>query len=185
METFLFEKNGRKRAAIEVACDSCNIPFLKRKDWVADKNYCSTKCRSTASRTQYDVSCSTCNNTFQKRPSAAKKSKSGLLFCSRTCKDVAQKLGSGITGFHPEHYGTGTGINRYREEAFKVFPQKCMVCSFFDEYPELMQVHHIDANRNNNDISNLAVLCPTHHWAITIKLATMGPDRIWKWVGYK
>jgi len=35
---------------------------------------------------------------------------------------------------------------------------RCCICGNSD-----VQLHHIDGNPNNNDIGNLAVLCPTHH----------------------
>lgn len=174
------EKNGRKRTALEIECNSCGCKFLKRKDWIRDKNYCNPQCSSVQLKTKVEVVCAKCSNIFLKRPSAIQASKSGLTFCSRKCKDDAQRLVNGFGALHPDHYGS---TNRYRDIAYRVFPRKCMACSFFDEYPELMQVHHIDSDRNNNDISNLAVLCPTHHWAITIRKATMGQDRIWHWVG--
>jgi hypothetical protein len=180
MDTYLIEKDGRRRLAIELSCDSCSGTFLKRKDWVVEKNYCSRACTGKSQQKKEELVCTLCNDKFSRVPSRKKNSKSGLLFCSRKCKDIAQRIDSGYDDIHPEHYGS---TNRYRDIAYRVFPRKCMACSFFDEYPELMQVHHIDSDRNNNDISNLAVLCPTHHWAITIRKATMGQDRIWHWVG--
>lgn len=39
---------------------------------------------------------------------------------------------------------------------------KCEVCSY-DSYQEVLQIHHKDRNRKNNDLDNLIVLCPTCH----------------------
>ena len=33
----------------------------------------------------------------------------------------------------------------------------------YDEYDFCLDIHHIDMNENNNDISNLAVLCVICH----------------------
>lgn len=181
MDLYLIDNSGIKRKAIELECGSCKNRFLKRKDFVAEINYCSKSCKDKAQIVRNIVVCALCKTEFQSRKSKDKNSKSGIRFCSRKCKDDAQRIGSGFDMIQPDHYGCG-GAN-YRDIAYRVFPRKCMVCSFFDEYPELMQVHHIDSDRSNNDISNLAVLCPTHHWAITIRKAVMGPDRIWHWVG--
>lgn len=183
MTEYIIEKSGRRRAATTCRCDICNSDFLKRTDWLAEKNYCSRKCSGVSQQTTIDLTCDMCAKVYTTKPSVLKKSKSGLTFCSRNCKDKAQSLAGGFTALQPDHYGTSTGQQRYRAIAYAVFPKKCMACSHFDEYPELMQVHHIDSDRTNNDISNLAVLCPTHHWAITIRKATMGSDRLWIWVG--
>lgn len=39
---------------------------------------------------------------------------------------------------------------------------KCVRCGY-SEHPEILGVHHIDEDRNNNTLSNLAVLCPNCH----------------------
>lgn len=38
----------------------------------------------------------------------------------------------------------------------------CEDCGY-GKYPEILHVHHIDRNRNNNDLTNLRLLCPTCH----------------------
>lgn len=51
-----------------------------------------------------------------------------------------------------------------RKIAYEVYEPKCVICGF-DEFSAL-QVHHIDQNRNNNDVDNLIVLCANHHCMI-------------------
>lgn len=48
---------------------------------------------------------------------------------------------------------------RYQTIAFKHHDRKCIVC---DEV-RILDVHHLDEHRENNDPSNLIPLCPTHH----------------------
>jgi len=31
------------------------------------------------------------------------------------------------------------------------------------EYPDVLEVHHKDEDRNNNNVTNLIILCPTYH----------------------
>lgn len=47
----------------------------------------------------------------------------------------------------------------YRSTCFHYHEKKCIVC----EEINLVEVHHLDENHENNDPSNLIPLCPTHH----------------------
>lgn len=47
----------------------------------------------------------------------------------------------------------------YRSTCFLHHKHKCVVC---DE-TKILDVHHFDENRKNNDPKNLIPLCPTHH----------------------
>jgi 5-methylcytosine-specific restriction endonuclease McrA len=53
-----------------------------------------------------------------------------------------------------------TRIN-YRKLAFAAYPPICTYCGF--GVPEVLEVAHLDGNRDNNDIENLAILCPNCH----------------------
>lgn len=108
-----------------------------------------------------NVICANCNKSFYKCKSKLKLSKSGLHFCCRKCKDYAQRIG-GLSEIQPSHYGLGNGLNGYRKLAFDTYENKCSDCGY-NEYIEVLQVHHIDHNRNNNTINNLIILCPTCH----------------------
>lgn len=50
----------------------------------------------------------------------------------------------------------------HRAICFGTFPKQCLVCG----WTEIVEVHHLDKNNKNNDISNLVPLCPNHHKAI-------------------
>lgn len=66
----------------------------------------------------------------------------------------------GIKEIQPPHYGT-TKAN-YRQIAFNSLQNKCNMCGY-DKIKEILEVHHIDCNRNNNNIYNLEILCPNCH----------------------
>ncbi len=87
------------------------------------------------------------------------KSKSGFDFCSRMCKELAQRIGGTII---PSHYGDVAGKDNYRKLAFDVYPHKCAKCNY-SNYIEVLEVHHIDRNRQNSKVENLVILCPTCH----------------------
>ena len=50
-------------------------------------------------------------------------------------------------------------------EEYERLSTKCAVCGF----DKIVELHHKDRNRKNNNISNLIPLCPNHH-----RMAHMG-----------
>ena len=50
--------------------------------------------------------------------------------------------------------------------AFKLYEHRCAVCGW-DEDADILQVHHIDENRQNNIVNNLIILCPNCHAKLT------------------
>ena len=119
--------------------------------------------------TNIEVECAYCHKKFLKLKSRLKNSKSGLYFCCREHKDLAQKLDSGkkFDILRPEHYGKLSDSSyNYREKAFREYEHKCAICNYNEE-PKILQVHHIDENRQNNSIDNLIILCPNCHAKIT------------------
>lgn len=111
-----------------------------------------------------NVTCAYCNKKFYRPKNKLKNSKSGLFFCCRKHKDLGQKLESGITEIHPTHYGTAK-IPDYRKIAFSTKEKVCEMCGY-NKTPQILQVHHIDENRENNSLDNLQVLCPNCHLEI-------------------
>jgi hypothetical protein len=147
-------------------CEQCGTTFSAR---IADlkrgrARFCSQKCfgahRSANKKPKEpNVECAHCGKEFYKNKSQKKNSKSGLFFCSRSCKDSAQRVG-GIREIMPSHYGT-SGSNRvvYRTTCFAHHKKECVVCG----EDKIVAVHHYDENHYNNDPANLIPLCPTHH----------------------
>lgn len=161
--TTITEKDGSIRDAVRVACSSCGRKFLKAirhtKHKPKGRHYCSSKCASKGSRNRIALKCSNCGKEFERVPSKIKYSKSGLYFCSRKCKDTAQCIG-GLAEIQPSHYGTGQ--SKYRKIAFSKYPHECAICGY-NNYSEVLEVHHIDGDRANNDMNNLIILCPNCH----------------------
>lgn len=91
--------DGLSRTHLKCECSNCSKHFWRLKkevDKKIKKNqkniYCSQKCR----RSQIVVKCSYCNNNFYSKKSRLKKSKSGLYFCCREHKDLAQRIEHGF-----------------------------------------------------------------------------------------
>ena len=111
--------------------------------------FCSLSCSSKYAQSKItlenNVRCNLCGKEFHMSPSKQTNSKSGLYYCCREHKDLFQ-----------------TGSNKYRAKAFRELPNECSECGY-KKYPQLLEVHHKDKDRENSSIENLEILCPTCH----------------------
>lgn len=129
-------------------------------------------------KNKIETSCDYCGKIYLL--SASKYENNEFHFCCRECKDNAQRLDSGerFNKLRPEHYGRGSGIYSYRERAFYTYEHKCAICGW-NEDEDVLQVHHIDENRQNNELDNLIILCPNCHQKLTIhKYHLVGREKI-------
>lgn len=157
----LYPSENKKRKAAKVVCSRCGKKFWRDIRSVRkSKNeiYCSDDCKYP----KVEVECFYCGKIINKKPSQLKKSKSGLYFCCREHKDLAQKIENGNEELWLPHYNNG--LFNYRENAIRNYGSSCEHCGY-DEY-DICEVHHIDQNRENNDLYNLIVLCPNCHVSV-------------------
>lgn len=49
--------------------------------------------------------------------------------------------------------------NKIDLKTFQKTTEKCVIC----EFSQIVDIHHIDLNKNNNSPGNLIGLCPNHH----------------------
>lgn len=157
--TFI-DKGGSTRSAVEVTC-TCGKVFLDRKSQPG--KYCSRLCCSNSRIRTVEVNCANCGKLFNKQPGDLKWSKSGLYFCTRLCKDTAQRIG-GIEAIQPDHYGSSKIMYRaiYLRAGGVL---ECARCGY-DEFNCGIDVHHLDENRDNNTKENLIALCSNCHRAL-------------------
>lgn len=157
------------RKQSKVTCAHCNSNFLKdnseivRNKKIGRSSYCSLKCARANRKPivkENNCICAQCNKEFYRNASKREISKSGLQFCSRKCKDLAQRIG-GIKEIQPYHYTDSLKEYRLLVER-EIGIKECNRCKYKD-FPEILQVHHKDRNRKNNELSNLEVLCPNCH----------------------
>lgn len=149
-------------------CKLCGTEFLTRKSDVKKGHgkFCSLGCSTKlANKKRYayrdtpNVECAHCGEKFYRTPYQQSKPKSGLFFCCRDHKNLAQRM-EGIKALHLPHYGSRKST--YRTFALRELPGKCNRCEW-NERPEVLQVHHKDRNRDNNELKNLEIVCPTCH----------------------
>ena len=108
------------------------------------------------------VVCAECGKKFKRLKTQVDKSKTGLVFCSIQCGNKYKNRAVINT----------QNSNDYRRNAFLAYPHKCAKCGY-DEDERILEVHHIDENRNNNDITNLIILCPNCHKKVSLHLYTL------------
>jgi len=119
----IYPSNPRKLIkAVELWCE-CGEESVVRDFYSLKRSpiYTCRKCRWGA----IEIKCDYCGDLFLRSPSKMKKSKTGLRFCSRKCKDSAQSI-DGINDFTPAHYGTSD--QRYRLPALNYHGKSCMKC---------------------------------------------------------
>ncbi len=141
-------------------CETCSATFRANIKEIKRGNgrFCSLSCSSSRKRVKNNTTCANCGTGVYRNTSKQKGSKSKLFFCSRSCKDSAQKLG-GISEIMPKHYGTGK--ESYRKK-FDVSLLECSRCGY-NEFSCAVEIHHKDEDRNNNTIDNLLALCANCH----------------------
>ena len=174
----------RSRVRYEKTCKHCNTIFTVpeyRKDTAI---YCSRSCMALDARVKLISFCEECGSEFTHIASRANKAK----YCSQKCYHKAMNK-KGTVEYECEHchkkfldapshkrkYCSRACTNKSSRETFKPkfttvrkamltrgLLKKCERCGF-DKFPQILGVHHKDRNRNNNDMTNLEVLCPNCH----------------------
>lgn len=173
---------GKSDADITLKCLVHDLYFQTKYENIRRANrahYVCPYCQQDQRTKKYDkdrveLECAYCHAKFYRGKSKLINSQSGLYFCCREHKDLAQRINSGeeFSIIRPEHYGTGSS---YREVAFREYPHVCSVCGY-NEDERILQVHHRDSNRSNNSLNNLTILCPNCHWKITLGLYDLTDD---------
>jgi 5-methylcytosine-specific restriction endonuclease McrA len=164
---------------IEKECLHCKAKFNAelKEHKRGNAKFCSRACsyafRSSQPKKpkEPNCECAHCGTKFYKTPSKMRNSKSGLFFCTRKCKDEAQRIG-GTKEIMPSHYG-----KNYRTICFNIHKKECVVCG----ENKIVAVHHYDHNHYNNEPSNLIPLCPTHHHYVHSKYEIEVKEAIDEW----
>lgn len=154
------------RSTVQIECLNCGNEHsvLRREVNRGGGKFCSRACSAkfNAKKAEPNFVCAYCKKAFHRSPSKVRnRSKSGIVFCCRDHKDLAQRVG-GIKEIQPYHYGSGDGRYRYRKLALEGHGATCARCGY-SRYEGVLQVHHVNRNRSDNRLDNLEVLCPTCH----------------------
>lgn len=123
--------------------------------------YCSNECAWNARKKDVKKMCANCGKEFLAKTYRTKQSKSGNVFCSKSCSNSFNNR------FRKKY-----SVNTYRRIAFENFEHKCHLCGW-NEDERILEVHHIDENRKNNNLNNLIILCPICHRYLTLHIKTI------------
>lgn len=91
--------------------------------------------------------------------------------CSYSCANTYFRSGENNGMYKNSNL---SGRNSYSTICFRHHPHKCCVCG----EENIVAVHHYDSNHNNNEISNLIPLCPTHHCYIHSRFKNKIQDKV-------
>ncbi len=134
-----------------ILCNICGKPIYRRPSDISKSHgraFCSNVCYSKSLRKE--IPCKVCGKLIL----------SGLnkRTCSRAC---ANKLRIGTSYKHGQLHDKVKAYSIIRSRLFNERGKFCESCG--ERRVEILVMHHIDTNRQNNDFSNLMVLCPNCH----------------------
>ncbi|KKP87228.1 MAG: HNH endonuclease [Candidatus Roizmanbacteria bacterium GW2011_GWA2_35_8] len=133
-------------------CVVCGKPIYKRPIEIkrnSKRVYCSASCYGISCRKE--IPCIICGKMIL----------SGLhkKTCSRSCANKHR------TGIKYKLNRPKDKVKNYQSLKIRLLQQRGKICErcHYDKY-EILQVHHKDKNRLNNNLSNLELICPNCHY---------------------
>lgn len=158
--------DNRPRKLFPKRCATCGRTIYIPK--------CVFAARKTCSRTCYDeyvksrrrhFKCHNCKKNIWRTKSRVNRSKTGLKFCSRDCKEISQRWGNPLSKRHSFHRD---GKASYRERAYRAYGARCQRCGY-NKHKRMLDVHHT-RGRKNHLTKYLEVLCVWCHVMQTRKV---------------
>lgn len=143
---------------IEISVRKFN--FNKKKGF---NIYCSKNCYSLNRRDKATIKtkCFNCNKPIKKFKREIKNSKTGNVYCSKSCAVSKNNVLFKRNTNHPNYT---TGKSSYRIKILREIKNpKCNRCGF-NKNIKALHIHHIDRNRDNNEKENLEILCANCHY---------------------
>ena len=134
-------------------CKFCEKEYYTTTYEFKRSKFCSHKCHGLFSKSKrLSFICQWCAKQYFKALCFKKTTK----FCSYKCLNTSNGKKQPI-GINSPFFKNGTGL--FRKLAKELLPIKCSLC----ESKKYLNVHHVDGNRENNNISNLIYLCRSCH----------------------
>lgn len=156
-----------RRTKIKIRCEECNYEWEALPSAVIYDDY-THKCPNCGAKEGEYVKCAYCGKEIYRSKSRLENNKSGYYYCSRECGNLHKNQ------LRAESGEWDNSLN-YRSKAFEKYPHRCIVCGW-NEDERILEVHHIDENREHNNIENLCILCPICHRKITLQYYKLTKD---------
>ena len=147
-----------------VLCVICQKEFYAKPSWIEKGwgKYCSKRCQFEGQKNGEFRNCFVCKREVYRSQKYLEGSKSKKYFCCKSCQTIWRNTIIYTGASHPQWRG---GERVYKNIMVRSkLPQVCGRCHTKDV--RMLTVHHIDSNRKNNKISNLAWLCYNCHHLI-------------------
>lgn len=77
-------------------------------------------------------------------------------------KAIIERKKISNSGSNNPKWKGGVSFSYFKQKVLARDGRICQICGY-KEHPEIIEVHHIDGNHGNNDISNGIALCPNCH----------------------
>lgn len=151
-ESYGYSNNGRYTRIIRQVCKDSNISI---EHFRTSSHYATEL---------VDKECPQCSRTFKVRYNRAGIPEKET--CSYSCSNKYFAWKQGAKNYKGSLNNTESPMH-YRNILFSFLKlnnitPKCVVCNESD----VLDVHHIDECKENNEVNNLVCLCPTHHQAL-------------------
>ncbi len=154
----------RKYPPVELKCQTCGKLFTVNRKYIRrDVKYCSRRC-SADRPVLFDTTRAL--ELWHQGKSARQIAVMLGAITETVVRDWLKKLGI----YEPRHargkqvhnWKGGVRLTDARRAMLIQKAGKCSRCGY-KKHPEILQVHHKDRNRRNNNVDNLEVLCPNCH----------------------
>lgn len=136
------KRNGKMKE-----CKFCKKMFYASRKALEKQTYCSMECRNKARENKIIKICLNCKKEFK-----VKKSMERIRYCSKKCSYIYKRS--------LKDYDGALRIKRDMKRDGLI--KECYKCGY-NIHPEILVTHHIDRDRNNNVLENIAILCPNCH----------------------
>ena len=144
-------------------CLICDKSFVTKNFFIkrGQGKYCSRDCKYVSTRKGKMVECYLCKKEIYRPPKQIKGSKSKKYFCDKSCQTTWRNQ----VFVGPKHANWKHGLSSYQSVLRRhKIPEICNLCKTKDS--RVLAVHHIDRNRKNNKVTNLAWLCHNCHFLV-------------------
>ncbi|MBS0654120.1 MAG: HNH endonuclease [Verrucomicrobia bacterium] len=160
-------------SGVYLNCEYCKKEIYKMKCKVKKHSFCSTSCsakwkreRGISGKKKYEfyVTCPVCKITFHTCPSILKLRKSGIKFCSQSCKITGMKTGITKWSFQKTKPYSSNPYIRTQKNGIRMKEHRRIMEEYLNR--KLLpneHIHHINGDTKDNRLENLQILSPSEH----------------------